>query len=69
LIASRCRFCVKDATPLYDWGGDGSEGGEMTVLRIVANIAANTVPDTRKFYSDLFGSAVCSDPPPGASAT
>jgi predicted enzyme related to lactoylglutathione lyase len=27
----------------------------MTVLRIVANIAADTVPDIRKFYSDLFG--------------
>ena len=27
----------------------------MTVLRIVANIAADTVPDVRKFYSDLFG--------------
>lgn len=27
----------------------------MTVLRIVANIATDTVPDIRKFYSDLFG--------------
>ena len=27
----------------------------MTVLRIVANIAADPVPDVRKFYSDLFG--------------
>lgn len=27
----------------------------MTVLRIVANIAADTVPDIRRFYSDLFG--------------
>lgn len=27
----------------------------MTVLRIVANIAAETIPDLRKFYSDLFG--------------
>ena len=27
----------------------------MTVLRIVANIAADKVPDIRKFYSDLFG--------------
>jgi predicted enzyme related to lactoylglutathione lyase len=27
----------------------------MTVLRIVANISADTVPDVRKFYSDLFG--------------
>jgi predicted enzyme related to lactoylglutathione lyase len=27
----------------------------MTVLRIVANIAADSIPDTRKFYSDLFG--------------
>jgi predicted enzyme related to lactoylglutathione lyase len=27
----------------------------MTVLRIVANIAADSVPDIRKFYSDLFG--------------
>jgi hypothetical protein len=30
-------------------------GGGMTVLRITANIAADTVPETRKFYSDLFG--------------
>jgi predicted enzyme related to lactoylglutathione lyase len=27
----------------------------MTVLRIMANIAADTVPDIRKFYTDLFG--------------
>lgn len=27
----------------------------MTVLRIVANIASDTVPDVRKFYADLFG--------------
>jgi predicted enzyme related to lactoylglutathione lyase len=27
----------------------------MTVLRIMANIAADSVPDVRKFYSDLFG--------------
>ena len=27
----------------------------MTVLRIMPNIAADTVPDIRKFYSDLFG--------------
>ena len=27
----------------------------MTVRRIVANIAADTVPEVRKFYSDLFG--------------
>lgn len=27
----------------------------MTVGRIVANIAANSVPEVRKFYSDLFG--------------
>ncbi len=27
----------------------------MTVLRIMANIAADTVPDVRKFYSELFG--------------
>jgi predicted enzyme related to lactoylglutathione lyase len=32
-----------------------SEGGEMTVLRIVSNIAADNVPDIRNFYSDLFG--------------
>jgi hypothetical protein len=28
----------------------------MTVLRIVANIAADNVPEVRKFYADLFGS-------------
>lgn len=27
----------------------------MTVRRIVANIAADTVPEVRTFYSDLFG--------------
>lgn len=27
----------------------------MTVRRIVANVAADTVPQVRKFYSDLFG--------------
>jgi predicted enzyme related to lactoylglutathione lyase len=27
----------------------------MAVLRIVANIAADNVPDVRKFYADLFG--------------
>lgn len=27
----------------------------MTVRRIVANIAADSVPEVRKFYSDLFG--------------
>jgi predicted enzyme related to lactoylglutathione lyase len=27
----------------------------MTVLRIMPNIAADTVSDIRKFYSDLFG--------------
>ena len=27
----------------------------MTVLRIVANIAADSVQEVRKFYSDLFG--------------
>jgi predicted enzyme related to lactoylglutathione lyase len=27
----------------------------MTVKRIVANIAADSVPEVRKFYSDLFG--------------
>ena len=27
----------------------------MTVLRIMANVAADAVPDVRKFYSDLFG--------------
>jgi predicted enzyme related to lactoylglutathione lyase len=30
-------------------------GGEMTVLRIMANIATDSVPDVGKFYSDLFG--------------
>jgi predicted enzyme related to lactoylglutathione lyase len=33
----------------------------MTVLRIVANIAADTVPDVRKFYSDLFDLDVVMD--------
>jgi hypothetical protein len=27
----------------------------MTLLRIVTNIATDSVPDVRKFYSDLFG--------------
>ncbi len=27
----------------------------MTVRRIVANIAADPVPEVQKFYSDLFG--------------
>ena len=27
----------------------------MTVLRIMPNIAADAVPEVRKFYSDLFG--------------
>lgn len=27
----------------------------MTVLRIVANIATDSIADVRKFYSDLFG--------------
>ncbi|MET3577980.1 putative enzyme related to lactoylglutathione lyase [Mesorhizobium robiniae] len=27
----------------------------MTVLRIVTNIATDSIPDVRKFYSDLFG--------------
>ncbi|MGE0006310.1 MAG: VOC family protein [Parvibaculaceae bacterium] len=27
----------------------------MTVLRVVANIAAESVPEIRKFYSELFG--------------
>jgi predicted enzyme related to lactoylglutathione lyase len=30
-------------------------GGAMTVLRIVTNIATDSIPDVRKFYSDLFG--------------
>lgn len=29
--------------------------GKITVHRIVANIATDTVPEARKFYSDLFG--------------
>jgi predicted enzyme related to lactoylglutathione lyase len=33
----------------------------MTVLRIVANIAADAVPDIRKFYTDLFGLDVVMD--------
>ncbi|MDK1385569.1 VOC family protein [Sinorhizobium sp. 8-89] len=33
----------------------------MTVRRIVANIAADSVPDVRKFYSDLFGLDVVMD--------
>jgi predicted enzyme related to lactoylglutathione lyase len=27
----------------------------MTVLRIVSNIATDSIPDVRKFYTDLFG--------------
>ncbi len=33
----------------------------MTVLRIVANIAAESVPKIREFYSDLFGLDVMMD--------
>jgi predicted enzyme related to lactoylglutathione lyase len=38
-----------------DTSGSEPKGDEMTVLRIVSNIAADTIPDIRKFYSDLFG--------------
>jgi predicted enzyme related to lactoylglutathione lyase len=31
------------------------QAGGMTVLRIVANMAAASVPEVRKFYADLFG--------------
>ncbi|TIY04879.1 MAG: glyoxalase, partial [Mesorhizobium sp.] len=27
----------------------------MTVLRIVSNVATASIPDVRKFYTDLFG--------------
>ncbi|TIQ65611.1 MAG: glyoxalase, partial [Mesorhizobium sp.] len=33
----------------------------MTVLRIVSNIATDSIPDARKFYSDLFGLDVVMD--------
>ncbi|MBY3217734.1 glyoxalase [Rhizobium laguerreae] len=33
----------------------------MTVRRIVANIAADTIPAVRKFYADLFGLEVVMD--------
>jgi len=33
----------------------------MTVLRVVANIAADSVPEVRKFYSELFGLDVVMD--------
>lgn len=33
----------------------------MTVRRIVANVAADRVPDVRAFYSDLFGLDVLMD--------
>jgi predicted enzyme related to lactoylglutathione lyase len=36
-------------------------GGGMTVLRIVTNIATDSLPDVRKFYSDLFGLDVVMD--------
>ncbi|TIW15065.1 MAG: glyoxalase, partial [Mesorhizobium sp.] len=33
----------------------------MTVLRIVSNIATDSIPDVRKFYTDLFGLDVVMD--------
>lgn len=33
----------------------------MTVLRIVANVATQSIPDVRKFYAELFGLEIVMD--------